>query len=87
MLNSSDGISVQVVAVVLAPPALCVHKTVLWEPTRTWIADCDIPQMHYLCAHMIHNLTNDLVHDQATLCGCAQQKKSRHFLGCALLNL
>lgn len=61
VLNTRDGISVQTVAVVLAPPAFCIQKIVLWEPTPTLIAVCDTPQIHYLCANMIQCLTNDLV--------------------------
>lgn len=58
---SSAEHSVQTVAVVLAPSAVCIQKMVLWEPTPVLIADCDTPQIHYLCANMIQCLTYDLV--------------------------
>lgn len=52
--------SVQVVAVVLPTPALCIHKMVFWEPAPpTLTAEYSIPQMHSLRANMIHDFTSD----------------------------
>lgn len=60
VLNRSDGISVQVVAVALPPPTLHIRKMVLWEPAPpTLNAEYSNPQMHSLCVNMIHDLTND----------------------------